>query len=47
MGLTNGVAPENSSEDVLVLHHALVSSFTKWRLAELSQLKEKIQEGRE
>ncbi|KAL8930443.1 MAG: hypothetical protein Q9208_000627 [Pyrenodesmia sp. 3 TL-2023] len=46
MGSTNGVAADSPTEEVQEeLQRALVSSSTKWRLTELSQLKETIQQG--
>ncbi len=45
MGLTNGVTDDSTKEEVSGLQQALVSSSTKWRLTELSKLKDTIQHG--
>lgn len=45
MGLSNGVAVDSPSERLEQLDTALISSSTKWRLAELSQLKADLDEG--
>ncbi|KAL8720426.1 MAG: hypothetical protein Q9225_002716 [Loekoesia sp. 1 TL-2023] len=45
MGSGNHVTVEGSSVDLRELNDALASSSTKWRLAELSQLEQELEEG--